>query len=142
MNQWAMAIHTFFLIARSRVDHGSMSQHCASFIRYIQQVSMALQALLVFKRRIGSFAVFGLIVFTLNEMNKDIFNTMKSLLVEKIKGVVGGRQMAIHAIGHKTLGVVNMGGGLPAVVGGLNLVATCTKLGRRSSHHGVVADAE
>ncbi len=50
--------------------------------------------------------------------------------------------MAIHAIGHKALGVVNMGGGLPSVVGGLNLVAGCTKLGCRSSHHRIVADAE
>jgi len=103
---------------------------------------MALQALLVFKRSIGGFAVFGSIVFTLNEMNNDIFNTMKSFLVEKINGVVGGRQVAIHAIGHKALGVVHMGGGLPSVVGGLNLMATCTKLGRRGSHHRVVADAE
>ena len=50
--------------------------------------------------------------------------------------------MTIHAVGHKTLVNVHMTGGLPGVVGKLNLVAGGTKLGRCGADHGVIGEAE
>jgi hypothetical protein len=109
VNQGTMAIHTFILIAGPGVDYGFMRQHGPAFVRYIEQVSMALHTLLVFKRSIGGFAVFSSIVFFQNEVDKKIFYAMKGFLVEKIKGILGGRQMAVHAIGDKALTVIDMG---------------------------------
>jgi len=50
--------------------------------------------------------------------------------------------MAIHAVGHKSLLIVHMSGGLPGVVGKLNLMAGGTELGRGCADHGVVSEAE
>jgi len=50
--------------------------------------------------------------------------------------------MTIHAVRHKTLFIVHMTGGLPGVVGELDLVAGSTKLGRCGADHGVVGEAE
>ena len=50
--------------------------------------------------------------------------------------------MTIHAIGNKTLSVIDVGGCFPGVVGELNFVTGCTEFGGRGSHHGVVGDAE
>ena len=46
--------------------------------------------------------------------------------------------MAIHAVGHKALGVIHMGGGFPGVVGGLDFMAGGAKFRRRSANHGVI----
>ena len=130
MHQRTVAVHTFFFIARSRVDNGSMGQHGAAFVRNIQQISVALHALLIFKRGISCLAVFFSIIFALHKMNDDVFNTVECLLVEKIKGVMGGGKMAIHAVGNKSLGVIDVGGGFPGIVGSLDLVAGCAKFRR------------
>ena len=55
---------------------------------------------------------------------------------------MGRREMAVHTIRHKTLGVVHMGGGLPCVVSKLDLMASGTKLRGGSANHGVIGDAE
>ena len=109
MNQGTMAIHTFFFIARTGIEYRSMRQHCAAFVRYVEQIPMAFHTLIVFKRGIGGIAVFGSIIVTLNKMDKDIFDTMKGLLVEKIESVVRCGKVAIHAVSDKTLGIVDMG---------------------------------
>ena len=142
MNQGTMAVHTFFLIARSRVDDGSVGQHGAAFIRNIQQIPVTLHALFIFKRIIGYCKIFLAVVFTLHKVNKDIFDAVEGLLVEKIKRIVRSRQMTIHAIGHKALGIVDMGGCFPGVIGGLNLVTGGTEFGGRGSYHGVIGDAK
>ena len=142
MNQGTMAVYTFFFIARPRVDDGSVGQHGAALVRNIKQIAVAFHALLIFKRGISRFAIFFPIVFILCKVNDDVFNAVESLLVEKIEGVVGGRQMAVHAVGHKALGVIDMGGGFPGVVGGLDLVAGSAKFRRRRADHGVITHAE
>ena len=50
--------------------------------------------------------------------------------------------MAIHAIGHETLGIIDMAGRFPGVVSELNFMAGRTESGGRGSDHGVVGDAE
>ena len=130
MHQGTMAVHTFFFIARSRIDDCSMGQHGAAFVRNIQQISVALHALLIFKRSIGCLAIFLPIIFALHKVNDDVLNAVERLLIEKIKGIVGGGQMAIHAVGNKSLGVVDVGGGFPGIVCGLDLVAGRAKFRR------------
>ena len=62
-------------------------------------------------------------------MGKDIFYSMKGFGKKEIKGIVWGRQMAIHAIGNKPMGVVNMSGCLPGINRILNFMTGCTEPG-------------
>jgi hypothetical protein len=41
-------------------------------------------------------------------MNKDIFYSMSGFGIKKFKGIVGSRQMAVHAIRYKSLFIVDM----------------------------------
>jgi hypothetical protein len=83
-----------------------------------------------------------MIVLFLNKVNNNIFDAMEGFLVEKIKGVVGSREMAIHTVGDKALGIIYMGGCFPGVVSILYFVTGGTKLRGRCSHHSVISDAE
>ena len=71
-----------------------------------------------------------------------ILEAVESFLIEKIQGILGGGQVAVHTVGHKALGIVDVGGGFPGVVGKLNFVTGCTEFGGRGSYHGVVGDAK
>ena len=75
-------------------------------------------------------------------MNDDVFNAMGGLGIKKVESVMGRGKMAIHTIGHKSLGIVYMGGGLPRVIGKLNFVARCAKLGCGGTHHSIVGNAK
>ena len=103
---------------------------------------MAFLALVVFKRGVGCSRLFVMIIFILKEMDDNVFDAVKGLGRKEIKRVVGRRQMAVHAVGHKTLGVIDVGGGLPGVVGKLDLMAGGTELGRCGADHGIVGEAE
>ncbi len=103
---------------------------------------MAFLALVIVERGIGLLSLFLVVIFALEKMDEDVLGTMKGFGIKKVKGVVGSRQMAIHAVGHKSLLIVHMSGGLPGVVGKLNLVAGGTKLGRGCADHGVVSETE
>ena len=103
---------------------------------------MAFLALVIPKRGIGILPLFLVVILALEKMDEDVLGTVKSLGIEKVKGVVRSRQMAIHAVGHKALFIVHVGGGLPGVVGKLNLVAAGTELGCGCAHHGVVGETE
>jgi len=103
---------------------------------------MAFLALVIPKRSIGFLPLFLVVILTLEKMDEDVLGAMKGFGIEKVKGVVRSRQMAIHAVGHKSLFIIHMSGGLPGIVGKLNLVAGGTKLGRSCADHGVVGEAE
>ena len=75
-------------------------------------------------------------------MKDHILDTMKGFGIEELIGILRCREMAIHAIGHKSLGIVGMGGGLPSIVGKLNFMTGGAELGGRGSHHGVITDTE
>jgi len=142
VNQVAVTIHTFFFIARPWIKNRLMRQHRTSLVRNIKEISVAFQTLIILKGSIGFFTIFWMIVFGLDKVNDDVFYTVKCLLIKKVKGVVRCRKMAIHAIGDKTLGIIDMGGGFPGVVSILNFMAGCAKLGSGSPHHRIVPDAE
>ena len=91
MNQVFMAIHTSLLIPGSGIDYRPVGEHCAPFVRDIQNIAMAFLALLIFKRCIGREPVFLTVIFILGKMNNNILNAVRGLGVEKIEGVVGGR---------------------------------------------------
>lgn len=137
-----MAIHTSLLITRTRIDHGLVRQHGAPFIRNIEDISMAFLTLLIFKAVIGFLPVFFVIIIVCEKMKHQVLETMKGFGIKEFEGILRGRKMAIHAIGHKALGIVRMGGGLPGIVGRLNFVAEGAELGGRGSHHGVITDTE
>ncbi len=75
-------------------------------------------------------------------MDDKIFYAVEGLLIEKIKRVLWGRQMAIHTVGNKALGIVDVGGCFPGVVGKLNLVTGGTEFGGRGPYHGIIGDAK
>ena len=67
---------------------------------------------------------------------------MKRLGIEKIEGIVGSRQVTIHAVRHNPLGIVYMGGGFPCVVGKLNFMTRGAELGGRGADHGIIGNAK
>lgn len=142
VNQVLMAVHTLLLVTGPGIDHRPMGQHSSTFVRNIEKVAVAFLTLFVLKGSIGFIAILVMIVSLLGKMNDNVFNAMESLGVEEVKRIVGGRQVTVHAVGYKTLGVVDVGGGLPCVVGILDLMAPRTKLRRRCAHHCVVTEAE
>ena len=103
---------------------------------------MAFLALFIFKRVVGRLAIFFVIILVLGKVDDNIFDPVKGFGIEKINGVTGGWQVTVHAVGHKPLGIVYVGGCLPGIVGKLNLVAGGTKLGRGCAYHGVVSETE
>ena len=137
-----MTIYAFLLITRPGIDHVTVSKHGTAFVWNVKEVTMAFLALVILERGIGLLPLYLVVVFTLEEMDEDVLGTVKGFGIEEVKGVVGSRQMAIHAVGHKSLFVVHMSGGLPGVVGKLNLVAGGTELGRSCADHSVVGETE
>lgn len=104
-----MAVHALLLVTWSGVDYRPMGQHRPTFVRNIEKVAVAFLTLFVFKGCIRLIAILLMIVSLLGEMNDNVFNAMESLGVEEVKRIVGGRQVTVHAVGYKTLGVVDMG---------------------------------
>jgi hypothetical protein len=137
-----MAIHAFLFITGPCIKHGPVSQHGTAFIRDIQDVSVAFLALIVGKRCIGFLAVLFVVVFILRKMHKDILDAVKGLGIKELKGFMGCRQMTIHTVGHKTLGIIYVGGRFPGIDGESYFVAGCTETGSRSPIHGVIEHAE
>jgi hypothetical protein len=119
-----------------------MGKHGTAFVWNIQYVAMALHALFVIEGVVGRLAVFGVIVFSSQEMDHHILNAVKGFGVEEVKGVMGRRQMAVHAVGDKSLGIVDVCRCLPGVVGEFDFMAAGAELGSGGSHHGVVAHAK
>ncbi len=83
-----------------------------------------------------------ILAHVLGKMNINIFYAVYGFGIKKIKCVMGGRQMAVHAVRHKSLGIVDMGGGFPGIVSKLDFMAGCTELRCGGSDHGVIAEAE
>jgi hypothetical protein len=86
-----------------------MGQHRPTFVRNIEKVAVAFLTLFVFKGCIRLIAILLMVVSLLGKMNDNVFNAMESFGVEKVKRVVWSRQVTVHAVGYKTLGVVDMG---------------------------------
>jgi len=142
VHQVLMTIHALLFIAGPGIHDRPVRQHGAPIVGNIKKIAMAFLALDVFKRRIGGPAVLVMIIFILNKMDKNIFDAVPGLGIKEIKRVVRCRQMTVHAVGHKSLGVIDMTGGLPSIVGKLNFMAGGTKLGGCGPHHRIVGQAE
>jgi hypothetical protein len=137
-----MAVHTSLLIARSGIDNGLVCKHGAPLIRNVENISMALLALLILKTVIGLLPVFFVIIFLDDKMKDQVLEAVQGLGKKEFIGILRGRKMAIHTISHKALGIIGMGRGLPGVVSKLNFMAGGAELRGRGSHHGVVTDTE
>ena len=124
-----VAVHTLFFIALSCIEDFSMGQHGTPLIWDIEDISVALQALIVLERGISLLTIFLVVIFILGEMNNNVFYPMGCLCIEKIKGVVGGGEMAVHTIRNEPLSVIDMCGCFPGIVGETNFMAPCTELG-------------
>jgi hypothetical protein len=122
MDKVSMAVGAAFLITGPRVQYRAVGQHGAPLVRNVEDIPVTFLALLILERDIGLFAVFFVVVFILDEMDHDVLYPVCRFGVEEIEGVVGSREVAIHAVSHKPLGVVHMGGSLPGVVGKLDFV--------------------
>lgn len=84
VNQIAMAIDTLFFIPRPWPDYGSVGQHRATFIGDIQQVAVALHALIIFRIGISFCAIFWAVIFIHRKVDDQIFNTVVGFGIEKI----------------------------------------------------------
>lgn len=141
MNQIPVAIKTLLLITLARVDYSPMSKHGTSLSGYKKDVAMTLQTLIILYGKISPFSGFfpAIGIGAFHEVDDYIFGTMQGFCVEEFYDVMRCRQMTVHAVGHKSLAVVNMGGHLPGVVGRLYFMAACAKSGSRCANHGVVS---
>jgi hypothetical protein len=108
----------------------------------MQKIPMAFHALVVFKRLVCFFPLLGMVVVIHGKMRDNILYAVQSFHIEKIDCVVGSRQVAVHAVCHKTLGVVDMSGGLPSVVSELNFVTGSAEFRCGRSDQGVVGHAK
>ncbi len=71
-----MAIHAPFFIAWASVHYVAVCQHCPSFIRNIEEIAVALEALFILKRGIGSLAGLLMVIFSADKMNYNILNSV------------------------------------------------------------------
>ena len=142
VNQVPVAVYAFFfhtlLSGTGRID----GQHGASLIRDMQKITMAFLALCIFKSCIGMFTAFFPVIGAIGEMDEYIFDAVSSLGVKEIDRILRGRQMAVHTVSDKPLGIVYMGGGFPTVIGGSNFVTGRTETGSGRSGHGIISEAE
>jgi hypothetical protein len=109
MDQISMAIHTSLLIAGPGIQYRPVGQHGPSLVWDIKDISMALLALLVLEEGISLLAISFVIVFLLEEMYNHVLDAMRSFGIEELKGVVGSREMTVHTVRHKSLGVIHVG---------------------------------
>ncbi|VTR67401.1 hypothetical protein DESC_600115 [Desulfosarcina cetonica] len=142
MHQVIVTVHTLARIARPRVEHRAMGQHGAATVRHGQEVAVAFLALGIVERRIGRLTVLLPVVIVDEEMHDHVLGTVHGLGEEEVEGFVWRGQVAVHAVGHKALGVVYVGGGTPGRHRRLNLVAGGAERRRGGSHHGVIGQAE
>jgi hypothetical protein len=70
---------------------------------------MAFLALVVGEGGVCLLPLLLVIILLLKEVDENVLGAMKSLSVEELKGILGSWQMAVHAVSHKTLLVVNVG---------------------------------
>ena len=103
---------------------------------------MTLLALFVVKTGIGLLPGLFVVVFSPHEVDDDILDAVRRLGVEKVEGIMGSGKVAVHAVRHKTLGVIDMGGRFPGVISELDFVAGGTELRGGGADHGKVGHAE
>jgi len=137
-----MAIHTPFFISGSRIENIPMRQHGSPFIWNVQNVPMALLTLLILEGCIRRLPILPPIIRFPREVNHHILDAVGRLGKKEIEGIMGSGKMTVHAVSHKALGIVDMGGHLPRLIGRFNLVAGGAESGCRGPDHGVVRDAE
>jgi len=75
-------------------------------------------------------------------MLNNILGAMIGFGKKEIECLVRGRQVAVHAVGHESLGIVDMGGRSPGNHGRFDLMAQGTKIRSGGAHHGIVGHAE
>jgi len=142
MHQVPVAVETAFLITRPGIEHRPVGQHGPALVRQIVEIAVAFQAVAVFDGGIGFLPIFFVVVRGLGEMRHDILGPVIGLGVKKVEGVLRRGKMAVHAVRHEALAVIDVGGGPPGVVGKFDFVAGGTKLRGGGAHHGVVGEAE
>ena len=119
-----------------------MRQHGAPLVGQIQDIPVTLQALIILEGGVGHLPVLRVVVRALGEVRHHILDAMKGLGIKKVEGILRRGQMAVHAIRHKPLAVVDVGGSLPGLVGELDFMAGGTELRGRSAHHGIISKTE
>ena len=139
-----MAIYTFFFIAGSCINDGSMGQHGPTFIRDMKNVAMAFLALFILKSGVGFVFLQSVIIqaHIFCEMDVNILDAVQGLGVKKINCIVGSGQMTVHAVCDKPLGIIDMRGCFPGIIGISDFMAGGAELRRRRSDHGVITETE
>jgi hypothetical protein len=86
-----------------------VGQHGPSFVRDIKNISVAFLALIVVEGGIGLLAILFVIKFIQNkDVYEQILDAVPRFRIKKVKCVMGGREMTVHTIGHKSLGVIGV----------------------------------
>jgi hypothetical protein len=75
-------------------------------------------------------------------MLNDVLSTVIGFGKEEVECLVRGWQMTVHAVGHESLWIVDMGGGSPGTYCRLDFMARSAKIRRGGAHHGIIGHAE
>jgi hypothetical protein len=144
VNQIPVTVQTFFFIPGPWIENRAMRQHGSPFIGQIEEIAMAFPALGILNGGVRLFTtldpIIGLRPFF--EMDENVLQPMQCLGIEKIEGIMGRGQVAVHAISHKPLSIIHMRGSLPGIVSRLDFVTGGTKPGRGRADHGVIGETE
>lgn len=142
MNQVPVAVNTLFFISFPGIQNCLVGQHGSPFVRDVEQVPVAFLALGIFKGFIGILPAFFPVIRTVYKVDKNIFKTVIGFGIKEIKRILGRRQVTVHAVRDKSLGIIDMGRGFPAVVGRLDFMARGTESRGRCPNHGIIGQAE
>jgi len=119
-----------------------MGPHGAAAVGHVQNVTVALLALIVAESGIGSLAGLFAIVLATHEVDGYILEAVIGLGEKELEGILRGGQMAIHAIHNDAGGVIRMGRCTPSPYRGFDLMARGAKFRCGSADHGIIGHAE
>ena len=123
MHQIPMTIKTAQLIPRPRIEYRPMGQHGPAFIRHMDDVLVAFEALLIFYGSIGLLPALLMIVWAHEKVGRHVFEAVEGLGVKKVERVLWRGKMTVHADRYEALTVVDVGGGSPGIIGETDFVA-------------------
>ncbi len=121
-----VTVHALLLHAGHGVENLLVGEHGPTVARKILDVAVAFEALGVLEGCVSLAAIFGPVVVVggvHHEMGNHVFDPVEGLHIEEVDGVVGGREMAVHAVRHEALPVVDVARCLPGIVSPLDFVA-------------------
>ena len=79
-----MTINALLFVSRPGIDHVTVSQHGAAFIRDVQEIAMTFLALVVREGGVSFLPLLLVIILLLKEVDEKVLDAVKGLGVEEL----------------------------------------------------------